>query len=264
MMKAKSIILIIGLMFFCSTTWAEEHQITCGSWIEIAAHPMADYHFVEWNDGNTDSVRQIQVHEDATYIAYFAANCEEYANWPVISLYDWLLMVNVRAINELGYYFTPANVTWYRIVGDPDDMHNDFPQDDQLVVSGSYYLTLDRNLQGTGNYYAVIDVSDSQGMLCDGLMRSVIISYSGSTQPAQLALLPTAVSAGQYLQLRGLIPEEDSEIYIYNTTGQLLDQFVSKGESTIEFQAPYTVGCYQVLVKSTSINQTLRYIVTNR
>ena len=251
-------------MFFCSFLWAEEHKIECGSWIEIAAHPLEDYHFVNWNDGNQDSIRQIQVHEDATYIAYFASNCEEYANWPIVSLYDWLLMVDVRTINEMGYYFTPADVTWYRIVGEPDDMHNTFPLDDQEMEKGSYYLTIDQSLKGTGTYYAVIDVSDAQGMLCDGLMRSVLVSYAGSQQPAKVALFPTAVSIGQAMQLKGLNPDENSEIFIYSTTGQLIEQFVSTNETTIQLHAGHVAGCYQVVVKSQTISQTLRYIVNNR
>lgn len=263
-MKANSFILIMCLMFICSLTWADEHRITCGSWIEIAAHPLEDHHFLKWSDGDTDSVRQIQVHENATFIAYFAANCEEYANWSIISLYDWLLMVDVRSINEMGYYFTPANVTWYRIVGEPDDLHNNFPQDDQCIMKNSYYLTLDKSLKGTGSYYAVIDVSDSQGMLCDGLMRSIIISYSGSKQPAQVKLIPNAVVTGQTMQLKGLNPNEESEIFIYSTTGKLINYFTSIGESTILLNASHVSGCFQVLVKSPSIHQTLRYIVNNR
>ena len=251
-------------MCFCLHLRAEEHKIVCGTWIEIAAHPFEDFHFVQWNDGNTEAVREIQVHEDARYIAYFAANCEEYANWPIVSLYDWLLMVDVRAINEMGYYFTPANVTWYHIVGEPDDMHDMFPFDDQEVSKGSYYLTLDKSLKGTGSYYAVIDVSDSKGMLCDGLMRSIIISYSGSKQPAKVALVPNAVVVGQTMQLKGLNPQEESKIYVYNTTGQLIGQFVSTGQSFVPLEAVPVAGCYQVVVKSPTVFQTLRYIVTNR
>lgn len=250
-------------MLFCPPLWAEEHMAACGSWIEIAAHPLEDYHFVNWNDGNQDSIRQIQVHEDASYIAYFAANCEEYANWPIISLYDWLLMIDVHAINEMGYYFAPENVSWYRVVGEPDDMHNQFPMDDQVIEEDNYYLTLDKNLKGTGIYYAVIDVSDSQGMLCDGLMRSVLVSYAGSKQAAQVALFPTSITTGQTMQLKGLVPEEDSHIYIYSTTGQLMQQFISQGNTTIQIEAGHIAGCYQVLVKSPSITQTLRYIVTH-
>ena len=129
----------------------------------------------------------------------FAARCEEYANWPVIALYDWLLMLNVQAINEKGYYISPANVTWYRAIGEPDDMHDAFPQDDEVVTQGSYYLTLDKSLQGTGNYYAIVDVSDAKGQLCDGLMRTVIINYSGSDASSACGSMRTSIGSRERL-----------------------------------------------------------------
>ena len=83
-------------------------------------------------------------------------------------------------------------------------------------------------------------------------------------QPAKVALFPTAVSMGQTMQLKGLNPNENSEIYIYSTTGQLIEQFVSTNETTIQLHAVHTAGCYQVVVKSPSVSQTLRYIVNSR
>lgn len=234
----------------------------CGTWLQLVAAPFDDYHFVEWSDGNVEPVRTVEVNEDATYIAYFAANCEEYANWPVVTLYDWLLMVNVTAINQMGYYISPANVTWYRVVGEPDDMHNAFPQDDQVVIRGSYYLTLAKNLQNTGNYYAVVDVSNAQGMLCDGLMRTVIINYSGKTSTQQIALIPNYAHPNQALRLQGLNPNETTTIQVYSTAGQLVRTFVCE-DTQLVFPAEYTAGCYQVKVSSLSINQVLKYLVRN-
>lgn len=234
----------------------------CGTWLKLVATPFDDYHFVEWSDGNVEPVRTVEVNEDATYIAYFAANCEEYANWPVVALYDWLLMVNVTAINQMGYYISPANVTWYRVVGEPDDMHNAFPQDDQVVIRGSYYLTLAQNLQNTGNYYAVVDVSNAQGMLCDGLMRTVIINYSGGGKAPQVNLLPNYASPGQQIKLVGLNPNEKTAVQIFSTAGQLVRTFICE-DTQLVFPAEYIAGCYQVKVSSPSINQVLKYLVRN-
>ena len=234
----------------------------CGTWLQLVATPFDDYHFVEWSDGNVEPVRTVEVNEDATYIAYFAANCEEYANWPVVALYDWLLMVNVTAINQMGYYISPANVTWYRVVGEPDDMHNAFPQDDQVVIPGSYYLTLAKNLQNTGNYYAVVDVSNAQGMLCDGLMRTVIINYSGGGKAPQLSLLPNYASPGQQIKLVGLNLNEKTTVQVFSATGQLVRTFVCE-DTQLVFPAEYIAGCYQVKVSSPSINQVLKYLVRN-
>ena len=180
---------------------------------------------------------------------------------PVVSLYDWLLMLNINAINEMGYYFSQSDVNWYRVVGEPDDIHTDFPSDDQLVVEGSYYLTLENSLKGTGNYYAVVDVHQKQDMSGDSFMRSEIISYSTAKQPAKLALLPGVVANGQPLQLIGLNPEETTNIYVYNATGQLINQVTSTGNTTLNLDAASLAGYYQVVVQSLSTTETLRYIV---
>ena len=180
---------------------------------------------------------------------------------PVVSLYDWLLMLNINAINEMGYYFSQSDVNWYRVVGEPDDIHTDFPSDDQLVVEGSYYLTLENSLKGTGNYYAVVDVHQKQDMSGDSFMRSEIISYSTAKQPAKLALLPGVVANGQPLQLIGLNPEETTNIYVYNATGQLINQVSSTGNTTLNLDAASLAGYYQVVVQSLSTTETLRYIV---
>jgi len=259
----KRLLNILLLLGGCLFAQAEIHtDLTCGSWLTLEAHPFPDYVFVKWSDGNTDSVRTIQVNEDATYIAFFAARCEEYANWPVISLYDWLLMLDVSAINQKGYFISPANVTWYRAIGEPDDMHAAFPQDDQVVGEGTFYLTLDKDLSGTGNYYAIVDVSNAQGQLCDGLMRTVIINYSGSDQPSapQVRLMANCAHAGQQLKLIGLMPDETTEIRVYSASGQLL-RALSCSESKCLFPAEAASGCYLIQVSSPTITQTLQYIV---
>lgn len=261
MRKFLTIILsIVGVCVLHGENMPQAMRVDCGSWVQLVATPYEDHHFVEWSDHNTEPNRLLQVNEDAHYIAYFAANCEEYANWPVVSLYDWLLMLNVQAINDLGYYVSPAAVTWYRVVGTPDDMHTAFPQDDQLIGQG-YYLTLAQNLQGTGDYYAVADVSNAQGMLCDGLMRSTIAHYAHSGQRHQVALNPNQALAGETLWIVGLDPAEQTTIRVYSTTGQLLATYTSVGADTYLLQAAYVAGCYQVRFESPSLNETLRYIV---
>ena len=177
---------------------------------------------------------------------------------PVVALYDWLLMLNVNEINEMGYYFSLSDVSWYRVVGEPDDIYNNFPLDDQLLAEGSSYLTLDQNLNGTGNYYAVVEVN---GTDTENLLRSEIISYSGRKQPAKLALHPNTITMGQSMLLSGLNPKENTEISVYSVTGQLVETRVSKGESTISLDATRARGLYQVLVKSASDTETLSYIV---
>ena len=42
--------------------------------VTLTATPVAGYHFVQWNDGNTDNPRYITATENASYIAQFAIN----------------------------------------------------------------------------------------------------------------------------------------------------------------------------------------------
>ena len=45
-----------------------------GATATLTATPATGYHFVSWNDGDTNNPRQVTVMGDATYIATFAAN----------------------------------------------------------------------------------------------------------------------------------------------------------------------------------------------
>ena len=45
-----------------------------GSTLTISAAGLPGFHFVQWNDGNTDSVRTVTVTANVAYTAYFAAN----------------------------------------------------------------------------------------------------------------------------------------------------------------------------------------------
>lgn len=261
----------------------ETRTFNCGDLIQISAHPMEDFHFVYWlEDGNTDSIRTIELISDTTFTAVFAANCQEYANWPVIRKYDWLLMLDVPAINQKGYYFSEANVSWYRAVGSIDDMHEGrFPQDDQFISNGYYMSLQDRYLDGTGIYYAVVDISsNSQGLLCDGLMRSVIVDYSSPTTDTDhtdsidseadttplsptrsIGLIPTLADKGSPVRVFGLDPDEETRICVYSISGQLLSSFLATGNNDFEFITQLSGGCYQVQILSPTIQQVLRFIV---
>lgn len=264
----RTFVLYLALCLGIGALYAEgvgtSRVVECGTWIELKATPAADYHFVSWSDGNTESLRQIQVNEDANYIAYFAANCEEYANWPVEALYDWLLMLNVNKIGDMGYYVSPQNVHWYRVVGEPDDLHDAFPQDDQKVADGCY-LTIAQNLQGTGDYYAIVDVSaNSAAQLCDGLMRTVIVHYSSDQVPERsVALLPNAARKGGMVHLTGINPDEETEVEVYDAAGHLIYTDKVSGREQIDMPTDYAAGYYCVWVKSKRGIEVLKYIIQN-
>ena len=142
----------------------------------MTATPLDGYRFLEWSDGDSRSEREVQVNGDEHFIAYFTPRCGDYAAWPVVEVYDWVIMLNITEINAMGFYPSPLSTRWYRVVGEIDEVDSSYP-DDELVATG-FYLTIDQNLNGTGDYYADCTISDSWATSCSGIMRSVVIHYS--------------------------------------------------------------------------------------
>ena len=74
-----------------------------GSQITISATPISGYHFVSWNDANTDNPRTITVTEDATYIANFAQDSQiERYTITVLSANDSMGTVSGGGEYEVG------------------------------------------------------------------------------------------------------------------------------------------------------------------
>ena len=261
-MNAKRYIVILAL---CSlfVLVGRAIEVPCGSWIELRATAVEDWHFDHWNDGDTSAVRQIEVLNNTKYIAYFAPNCGDYPVLPVISLYDWLLMLDVKAINAMGYYFAPADVTWFRVTGMPDKLTDGASADDTPIASG-YYLTIDQSFVGTGDYYAMVDVSSSpSGVLCTDLMRSVLVHYSSSSSaPKRIPVLePTIVRAAEEQRLLFLNPAFPTMVMVYDMAGRMIQRLTAENADRLILHAAGTEGCYQVLVYNGDEHYVLRYIV---
>ena len=240
---------------------AVDIEAPCGSWIELRATALEDWHFDHWSDGDTNAIRQVEVLSDARYIAFFAPNCGDYAALPVVSLYDWLLMLDVKTIQAKGYFFAEDNVTWYRVRGAPDKIEDDVGKDDEILTTG-YYLTIDRSFKGTGDYYAIVDVSSSpSGLLCTGLMRSELVHYTSSAAPPAPLLEPTMVRPNEQQRLLQLNPDHPTTVTIYDMSGHRLQTLTAEGVERLILQAAPVAGCYQVLIQNGEQRTVLRYIV---
>jgi hypothetical protein len=238
-------------------------EVPCGTWIELRASSVDDWHFDHWSDGNTDAVRQVEVLGDAHYVAYFAPNCGDYPALPVVALYDWLILLDVRSINAKGYYFGEEAVTWYRVRGAPDKLTDGASADDERVGIG-YSLTIDQSFLGTGDYYASVDVSSSpSGVLCTDLMRSFIVHYASTAAYAPPLLEPTMVRAHEPQRLLHLNPDQPTKVTIYDIAGHCLQTLSADGVERMSLQAEGVAGCYQVVVQNGEQRTVLRYIVVN-
>jgi hypothetical protein len=70
----KKIFSIILSLFLFSTAYATAFTTDCGNIVSITATPVTGYHFTQWQDGNTDNPRQVEVKASANYTASFAPN----------------------------------------------------------------------------------------------------------------------------------------------------------------------------------------------
>lgn len=65
--------IILSLCLF-SSAYGNAFTTDCGNTVSITATPVTGYHFTQWQDGNTDNPRQIEVKASASYTASFAPN----------------------------------------------------------------------------------------------------------------------------------------------------------------------------------------------
>lgn len=258
--------LIIVFLLTIAVTSANEvtRIVECGDPITLTARPIDNYHFVRWGDGSTDSVRTILIYEDAVFVAYFAPNCGDYAALPLVNRYDWILMINVRQIvQDMHYSISPDRVWWYRVVGNPDSVDSiDVTDPTDTYLGSGYSFTLDKNLQQTGVYYAVVDLIGDDKLECYGLSRTELISFQAPETPyREVRLLPNATHPGGIMRLDGLNPDITTTIRVYSVTGKLLIDDETTGSEYYSLTAFNVTGVFEVQVLSNEDNIVLRYLV---
>ena len=199
---------------------------------------------------------------DASYTATFTAtSCGDYPLLPVVDLYDWLLMLDVRSARAMGYVFSEEDVTWYRVQGEPDKISDGVAADDVRVGTG-YSFTLNESLANTGDYYAMVDVSSSStGVPCTGMVRSNRIHCTASSGMFTPVLAPTLVQSGEPQQVIGLNPDASTIMDVYDISGRLLRTVSGEGVDRLDVKAETVPGCYQVIVQNGNQRAILRYMV---
>lgn len=237
--------------------------IACGRWVTLTATPDSGYHFVRWSDGNVENPRRIYIDGEIGLNAEFARDCDA-GLFPVLRLYDWILMLNADSLHASGYGFDEQDVSWYRIVGDTDPLETG---GDDILIGKGYYLSIDRSFVGTGSYYAQIDpIRSANSYLCSERVRSEVVHYGGNALPTaqrQVALLPTRVRVGEEMTLTGLIPNQPSHVLVYDVSGRCVADFTTDGSERIPLTAGTAEGVYLVRVEDSERHWILRYVATH-
>ena len=193
-----------------------------------------------------------------------ADNFTEYANIEAINKYDWLLMVNVKALNDKGYSFTEEDVKWYKVVNTVDNVEDvlNATGDDEYTGKTGFYYTIGESFNGSGDYYAVINIPQTEGAnICGGQMRSQVIVFSGKKAPAKIALKSNILTTGEEVVVYGLGQDEEAVISIYDMMGQILYQTKVQGQSAYTLPGVNRQGCYMVGVTRQQKKDALKFVV---
>lgn len=151
----------------------------CGERVRIEATPLPGYRFVRWSDGETDSVRIVDIDgdQDIELTATFEPLCRE-PQAPVDRVYDWLLVVNRAELMNEGWLTTEASddsVRWYKIIEpiDPIGIHDFTDPTCDLMVMRGFSLAL-KDGEKWENYYAEVNVDAAKAekeYMCTTVMR---------------------------------------------------------------------------------------------
>ena len=199
-----------------------------------------------------------------------ADNVPEYDNLDAVGKYgDRLLLLNLNRLNELATAGTiPAipsagNVTWYRVKGERDliaDILNGRGDDEAMPNSNSYYYNnSDGSPLEAGNYYVLMNLPGTEGE-CSTYLRSVEVELGKSESQAP-QLVPTIAEPNDQLRILNLNPSNVTEVRVFNTSGELIENYTASEATEFVFKAATMQGYYMVEVQSENDKVTLRYIV---
>lgn len=162
---------------------ATEITANCGSQVTISATPKTGYHFLRWNDNNTDNPRIVSVSSDATYTAYFAPDkyTVTFNNWDNSELYK----------ADFDYGTTPT-------YGGPTPTK---PADAQYTYTFDSWSPTIHPVEGDDVYTAVFSSTVNQYTVTfknhDGsVLQSTSVAY-GET-PVYAGATPTKAATAQY------------------------------------------------------------------
>ena len=211
-------------------TVSESNTYDYGTEIQISATASEHYHFVQWNDGNTDNPRTITVTGDATYIATFAPN-----NYTIV----------VRSLNE----------DWGTV-----SEGGTFPYGTEIQISATpreNYAFVAWTDGNTDNPRTITVTGDAEYVAA--FTWSVSIEQSTSTE---ITLFPNP--ATDILNITS--SENISEIEIVNALGQVVYRTEVNGDNAVCDVNGLTSGVYivRITAASASPSTTLREQLSQR
>lgn len=100
-----------------------------GTNVDISATPATNYHFVQWNDGNTDNPRTVTITKDSSFTASFAIDTVRLDSIPL----DWTVIINNETAILTGYGNSHPDSGYVKIPIDADVVITPSAEQKELV-----------------------------------------------------------------------------------------------------------------------------------
>ena len=179
----------------------------------------------------------------------------EYDEMPAVSKYNnWLLMINVNKITEMGFDVKEEDITWYQVINDIDPAGQHI--DDKEVGKG-FYFTADMSL--TGQYYAVIETDKTEINECGAILRTLVVKC---TTDGKMRLVPNTIHEGETMEVRNINPDENTTLWMYDRDGKLLEKHVTDGQEQYTIQPEQNAGVYLLRVVNGKQEESFKYVIT--
>ena len=192
-------------------------------------------------------------------------NFVDYDQIPAVSKYGGrMVVINLNAIDSIfGWRPAEGDVKWFKVVGEVDNAFDalnglgDPAELDEFVHTGYYHTALDGSVM-PDSYYALI-VHEMVSGECQEILRTTVLSSGAAVQAPQL--VPTIAEPNDQLRILNLNPSNVTEVRVFNTSGELIENYTASEATEFVFKAATMQGYYMVEVQSENDKVTLRYIV---
>ena len=254
---------VLALTVYATPEDVVEYDTICPgetiTWNGVTFATAGEHTLTLQNENGCDYQATLHLHipDPENYVAYDQI--------PAVSKYGGRMMViNLNAIDSI-FGWTPAegDVQWFKVVGEVDNAFDalnrlgDPAELDELVHTGYYHTAFDGSVM-PDSYYALI-VHEMVSGECQEIMRTTVLSSGAASETPKL--VPTIAEPSEQLRILNLNPSNVTEVRVFNTSGELIENYTASEASEFVFKAATMQGYYMVEVQSENDKVTLRYIV---
>ena len=254
---------VLALTVYATPEDVVEYDTICPgetiTWNGVTFATAGEHTLTLQNENGCDYQATLHLHipDPENYVAYDQI--------PAESKYGGRMMViNLNAIDSI-FGWTPAegDVQWFKVVGEVDNAFDalnrlgDPAELDEPVHTGYYHTAFDGSVM-PDSYYALI-VHEMVSGECQEIMRTTVLSSGAASETPKL--VPTIAEPSEQLRILNLNPSNVTEVRVFNTSGELIENYTASEASEFVFKAATMQGYYMVEVQSENDKVTLRYIV---